>query len=106
MLLPKSDEGPRVAVILNTNWLISELGRLDGTYTVVAQIEMVLGANDRWPTVRLTADAPVTKLERNTLMSMVGNLVEPAKALGITVSADEAELSGPALLLSAIAIYR
>ncbi|MCQ9162773.1 hypothetical protein [Arthrobacter sp. STN4] len=106
MLRPEGDAGPAVAVILDANWLIGGLGRLDGTYTVVAQVEMVLEEGDKWPTLRLTADAPVTKLERDTLTAVVGNFIEPAEALGVTIAADEAELSGPALLLRAIAIYR
>jgi len=106
MLLTEGDPGPAVAVVLDANWLIGALGRLDGTYTVVAQAEMVLDEDDRWPTVRLTTEAPVTKFERDTRTEVVGNFVEPAKALGITIAANEAELSGPALLLRAIAIYR
>lgn len=106
MLRPEGEDGPAVAVVLDANWLIGALGRLDGTYTVVAQVEMVLGAEDKWPTVRLTAEAPVTKLERDTLTEVVGNFAEPAKALGVSIAANEAELKGPALLLRAIAVYR
>jgi hypothetical protein len=106
MLRPDGGDGPTVAIILDANWLIGALGRLDGIYTVVAQVEMVLGADDKWPTARLTTDAPVTKLERDTLTQVVGNFIEPAQALGVTISEDEAELSGPALILRAIAVYR
>ncbi|QOC25563.1 hypothetical protein IC744_04115 [Microbacterium hominis] len=105
-LSPLGESDPPVAVILDAEWLIGALGRIDGTYTVVAQVEMVLGAGDRWPTVRLTPDAPVTKLEREALTSAVGGFIEPAAALGVTLSTDEAELIGPALLLRAIAVYR
>lgn len=41
MLLPESNPGPAVAVVLGANWLIGALGRLDGTYTVIAQTEIV-----------------------------------------------------------------
>ncbi|MCI9856781.1 DUF6414 family protein [Microbacterium proteolyticum] len=105
-LTPSAGDSPAVAVILDGESLISDLGRIDGVYTVVAQVEMVLGQDDRWPTVRLTADAPVTKLERETLSAVVQNFVEPAEALGVVISPDAAELAGPALILRAIAIYR
>jgi hypothetical protein len=106
MLRPDGGDGPVVAVVLDANWLIGGLGRLDGIYTVLAQVEMVLGEDDRWPTVRLTTDAPVTKMERETLTEAVGKFAEPAAALGVTVKSGDAELKGPALLLRAIAVYR
>ena len=56
--------------------------------------------------MRLAAEAPVTKLERDTLTEVVGNFVEPAKALGVTITVNETELSGPALLSRAIAIHQ
>lgn len=106
MLQPLGGEGPTVAVILDNSSLITDLGRFDGVYSVIAQVERVLGEGDIWPTVRLTSDAPVTKLEQDTLNSVISNFVEPAKALGVEITPDEAELHGPALLLRAIAVYR
>lgn len=106
MLRPDGGDGPDVAVILDGNWLIGGLGRLDGIYTVVAQVEMVLGDEDRWPTVRLTSDAPVTKMERETLTSVVSGFKEGAAGLGVVIEDNASELKGPALLLRAIAVYR
>jgi hypothetical protein len=106
MLRPDGGDGPAVGVILDNNWLISGLGRLDGIYTVVAQVDMVLGEDDRWPTVRLTKDAPVTKMERDTLTQVVTNFKEPAAGLGVVIEDNASELRGPALLLRAIAVYR
>ncbi|SNS52409.1 hypothetical protein SAMN06309944_0641 [Micrococcales bacterium KH10] len=76
---------------------------LGGTDEVLAMLQPL---GDEGPTVRLTADAPVTKLEHDTLNSSISNFVEPAKALGVVITPDEAELHGPALLLRAIAVYR
>lgn len=106
MLRPDGGDGPSVAVILDASWLIGPLGRLEGIYTVVAQVEMVLGAEDKWPTVRLTPDAPVTDMERNTLTEVVENFKEPAAALGVKIEDNAAELAGPSLLLRPIAVYR
>ncbi len=105
-LRPLGDDGPAVAVVLDNKSLIADLGRLDGTYSVIAQVERVLSEEDSWPTMRLTTDAPATKLEQETLNSTVSNFIEPARALGVEISPDEAELRGPALLLRAIAVYR
>lgn len=106
MLRPLGDDGPLVAVVLDNRSLISDLGRLDGIYSVIGQVERVLGEEDTWPTLRLTTDAPATKLEQDTLSSTVSNFIDPAEALGVKITSDEAELRGPALLLRAIAVYR
>jgi len=105
-LTPRGDEGPAVITNLRPEWMISALGRLEGTYTVIAQVEQVLEEDDSWPTVRLTTDVPVTPLEKSTFASAVANFVEPAKALGIEISEADAAVQGPALLLRPVAIFR
>lgn len=105
-LVPLGGAGPRVAVILDSDYLIGRLGRIDGVYSVVAQVEIVLDEGDTWPTVRLTGEVPVTPLEQETLRETVENLAESAADLGVSLPTDATALNGPAVILRAIAVYR
>jgi len=105
-LTPDGQPGPTVTLALAQEWTIGAVGRLEGTYSVVAQVEQILKPGDEWPAVRLTSDAAATQLERNTLVKAVSGFVEPAKGLGIDLEPKAALIEGPALLLRPIAIYR
>lgn len=86
--------------------MIGELGHLSGEYTIVGQVDQVLAAGDVYPTLRMMRTAPVTVIELNALREIVGNFSEPAKTFGLNVSADDATISGPAIWLTPIAIFR
>jgi hypothetical protein len=103
---PLGDDGPRVAMPVKTKWLIGALGRLGGEYTVVAQVDRIIAADEELPAVRLTTDVAATPLEISTLKEALSNFVEPAKELGVEITDDEAVIAGPALWLEPIAIYR
>jgi hypothetical protein len=104
--VPEGMSGPPVAMNMKEIWRIGPIGRLEGIYTVVAQVEQVLGAEDEWPAIRMLTDAPITPLELSTLKSVVGNFEDSSKAMGVQVSADDASVKGPALVLSPIAVFR
>ncbi|MHA7306539.1 DUF6414 family protein [Arthrobacter sp. TMN-49] len=103
---PVGEKGPAVAMPISAEWLIGKTGRLGGEYTVVAQVDQILTDGEELPTLRLTHDVSATPLEINTLKESVGGFVEPAKAMGMDVSADDASITGPALWLNPIAIFR
>ncbi len=103
---PEGDEGPPVVIPLAQRWMIGQLGHLSGRYSVVAQVDQVLKSGEEFPTMRLTRDAPPIPAELQTFREVVGLFVEPAKQMGIEVSADDASIVGPALWLKPIAIFR
>lgn len=82
------------------------LGRLDGEYTVIGQVEQVVGEGDEWPVMRLTQDAPVTPLELTTMKNAIKEFAQGGEDLGLHASSVEATLTGPALVLTPIAIFR
>jgi hypothetical protein len=103
---PVGNSGPIVAMPVTAQWLIGRIGRLGGQYSIVAQVDRVLKAGEEFPTLRLTHDVAATPLEIDTMREIVGNFVEPAEALGVKISESDASVSGPALWLEPIAIYR
>lgn len=103
---PNGEAGPRVAMPILAEWLIGKMGRLGGTYTVVAQVDRIVEAGAEIPALRLTHSVAATPLELQALKDAVSNFAEPANNLGVTISAHEASIKGPALWLTPIAIYR
>lgn len=103
---PAGEIGPAVAMPISSEWLIGKIGRLGGEYSVVAQVEQVLGPAEELPTLRLTHDVSATPLEITTLRESISHFVEPAKAMGVDVTTSDASITGPALWLDPIAIFR
>jgi len=103
---PSGDEGPPVAMQLADRWMIGELGHLSGEYTVVGQVDQVLKDGEQYPTLRIMHAAPVTVVELEALREILGNFVEPAKQFGLSISPEDVTVSGPAIWLTPIAIFR
>jgi hypothetical protein len=103
---PSGDVGPLVAMQLADKWMIGELGHLAGEYTVVGQVEQILKSGELYPTLRLMPAAPVTKKELEVLREIVGGFTEPAKEFGLQITPDDAAISGPAMWLTPIAVFR
>lgn len=103
---PLGDIGPTVAMAVQQQWLIGTLGRVGGEYTVIAQVDRIIEGGDEFPAIRLTQDVGPTPLEVGLMKEALSNFVEPAKELGMTITDNEATISGPALWLEPIAIFR
>jgi hypothetical protein len=103
---PGGEGVPSVAMQLSPTWVIGHLDHLAGYYSVVAQVDRILGEEDELPTLRITREAPATPLELKLLRDAVGGFLDPAKAMGLEVSEDDAGVRGPAVWLTPIAIYR
>jgi hypothetical protein len=103
---PSGDDGPLVAMQLSDKWMIGELGHLSGEYTIVGQVDQVLEPGEDYPTLRLIPAAPVTANELEILRTIVGNFTESAKEFGLDVTPDDATISGPALWVTPIAVFR
>ena len=57
-LTPQGDAGPAVGVTFLNEWLIESVGRWNGTYTLIGQVEEVLPEGASWQTMRIIEDAP------------------------------------------------
>lgn len=103
---PMGESGPRVAMAVKSKWLIGKFGQFGGEYTVIGQVDRLVASNEEIPALRLTHDVAATELEVKTLKSSIANFKDPARAMGIGVSDNDAVVEGPALWIEPIAIYR
>jgi hypothetical protein len=103
---PSGGDGPPVAMQLADRWMIGQLGHLSGEYTVVGQVDQILEEGEQYPTLRIMHAAPVTVVELEALREIVGNFTDSAKVFALDISPDDATVSGPAVWLTPIAIYR
>ncbi|HEX2855954.1 MAG TPA: hypothetical protein VHO26_00540 [Propionibacteriaceae bacterium] len=103
---PNGELGPKVAMPLKLKWLIGKFGQFGGEYTVVAQVDRILNEGDELPALRLTQDVAATDLEVSTLKTILALFKEPAAGMGLTITDDDAAVTGPALWLEPIAIFR
>jgi len=103
---PMGNDGPRVVMPLKKKWMIGKVGQFGGDYTLIAQVDRLVKAGDRVPALRMTYDAPATELEITTIIAAIQPLKEASAALGVTVTDDDAIITGPALWLEPIAIFR
>lgn len=106
IMTPRGEPGPKVALPVNTDWLIGGLGDLGGDYTVIAQVDRIVPEGEELPAIRLTRDVPPTELEIDTLKEAVAGLITSARDIGVDASEDAATIVGPALWLVPLAIYR
>ena len=103
---PLGNAGPRVAMSIKKKWVISNLGRFGGEYSVVAQVDRLIDAGEELPALRFFHDVAPTPMEIKALKEGLAEFVAPAAAMGLVVSENEATIDGPGLWLDPIAIYR
>lgn len=102
---PLGDPGPQVAMPIKRKWVIGNLGRFGGEYSVVAQVDRLIGPGDEQPALRLTHEVAPTPLEVSTLKVALAQFTSSAQEFGLDL-ADAATIDGPALWLEPIAIFR
>ena len=100
------ESGPPVLLSASKTWFIGRLGELNGCFGVIGQVAQIVPDGEEYPVLRLTKDVAPTPLEVQTLKRVVEQYVEPAKLLGVNVEPGESVISGPALVVKPIAIYR
>lgn len=100
------EAGPPVLIAASKMWQIGRLGELSGYFGVIGQVSRIVPHEEEYPVLRLTKDVVPTPLEIQTLKNAVEHYVEPAKALGVNLGTGESVMTGPALVVKPIAIYR
>jgi len=95
---PNGDEGPAVALTFLNEWLVESVGRWNGIYTVIGQVEAVLPEGESWQVLRFIEDAPLTPLEKTTLLGAIEPFRGAISNFGIDLDESPTELSGPALV--------
>lgn len=107
LFMPRGDSGPKVAASFREDWIIEPVGRWNGTFTLVAQVEEVLREGSAWQSVRIVEDAPLTPMEEKTVKEAVAPLLGSFKdGFGIDIDDESIAIGGPALILRPIAMFR
>ncbi|MGW6129016.1 DUF6414 family protein [Cellulomonas sp. NPDC055163] len=105
-LAPLAVQEPLVAARLEEQYIVGGTQALEGEYTVVAQVEMLIAESGSVPAVRVLRDVPPTPLEITTINNALKGFIEPASGLGVEVDESDLTLSHPGIIVHPIAIFR
>lgn len=103
---PLGTDSPRVFARLDERYLVNGLGPIEGEVIVIGQIEALVEEGEYVPAIRVLRETPPTQLETDTITEALGNLIEPAAGLGVTISSDDITFGYPAVLMHPIAFFR
>jgi len=102
-----ADGAPRIIGRVAESYLLRGLGELDGTFTVVAQVEAVLAVGEELSAIRVIRDTPPTPLETNVIATALASFKGDAtEAIGVHVEDDDIMYAHPAVVVRPIAVYR
>jgi len=105
-LAPFGVSEPIVAARLEEEFVVGGAQAIEGEYTVVAQIETIIGTQESVPAIRVLRDVPPTPLETQTITDALQNFVEPARGLGVEIVDSDLTLHHPGIVVHPIAIFR
>jgi hypothetical protein len=98
---------PRIVGRIAEPFLLRGLGELDGQFTIVAQVESMLGEQEQVSAIRVIRDAPPTPLETQVIADAMRSFSGPAsEGVGVVVEDQDIMYRHPAVVIRPIAIYR
>ena len=103
---PLGIPAPRVAARLDEQYLVGGTEFVDGEFTIIGQVESLIGKSEVVPAIRVLREVPPTPLETQMMADGLKELVAPAAGLGLVISEDDLSLTYPGVVLHPIAIYR
>lgn len=87
--------------------VIGGFDRVQGEVRVTAQVDHVLGPNEKVSVIRVLRGVPPTPLEMNTIRdALKSNMLNAAEAMGMTLSEDDIEVSHPTVVVRTLAIWK
>lgn len=105
-LAPFGIAEPVIAARLDEDFVVGGTQAIEGEYTVVVQIEALVGTEESVPAIRVLRDVPPTPLETQTITNALSHFVEPAKELGVEIEESDLTLHHPGVIAHPIAIFR
>lgn len=103
---PLGARSPIVAARLSEPYIVGGTQAIEGEYTVVAQIESLIGGDEAVPAIRVIRDVPPTPMETETITNALRGFIEPSRELGVEISDSDITLRHPGVLVHPIAIFR
>lgn len=103
---PLGKTQPRVSARLDEKYIVGGTEVVIGEFTVIAQVETLIGEDDAIPTIRVLRETPPTPKETEVINEALTGFVEAGAALGVDVTHEDLTLRYPGVILHPIAIYR
>lgn len=105
--LPFGIERPKMFGAIEETYVIGGLQDLQGTFSIVAQVDTVLDEDQRLSLVRVLNDVPASPLEVKLAEEGLSNFQgDAATSFGLEISDDDIRLAYPGVLLRPLAIYK
>jgi hypothetical protein len=103
---PFKTVSPRMSARLDETFLIGGTQKVEGDFTVIAQVESLIESESDIPVMRILRDVPPSLLEAKTIADMIEGMIDSAAGLGVIVTKEDLTLNFPGVILHPIAIYR
>jgi len=97
---------PRIAARLDENYLVGGAQAVEGTFTVIGQVESLIQPGESVPAIRVVRDTPPTPMETETITTALKGMTEVAAGLGLEIADGDLTLQHPGVILHPIAIFR
>lgn len=105
--IPTDGKGPRIVGRLEDEYLIGGLDQIDGTFTVVAQVDKKVDPGEQVSAIRVLRDVPPTPRELEVIGDALASFQgEPAAELGIELTSEDLALSHPVVIVRPLAIFK
>ncbi|MFH7324498.1 hypothetical protein [Aeromicrobium sp. JJY06] len=105
-LAPHGAEEPRILGSLEAPYIVGGLENAEGRFTVIGQVDSLLGPDDKVSAVRILKDSPATPMEIDTMTEAVKHMQEGAEGLGVFIGDDDITFTSPAVMIRPIAVFR
>ena len=103
---PNTPSEYRLAVPVQSRYILVPFDEFSGRATFVAQVERILEPGDDVQVVRLIKNSPLLPVERDGLMEALPGLVSAFSELGVETSMDDFVLRHPAVILKPVCIFK
>jgi hypothetical protein len=105
-LRPGGVAEPRIIAGLQDAYLIGSRANVEGTFTVVGQVAVLLTGEQVESTIRVIRDVPPTQKELETINEAMTHFIEPGRELGVDIDASDITIPAPAVVIRPIAIFQ
>lgn len=103
---PGGVDHPRIIARLLDAYLIGGHENVEGTYTVVGQVERLLAGDEVVSAIRVIRDVPPTPKELETITEALTAFIPVAQELGVDMDQSDINIAAPGVVLRPIAIYQ
>lgn len=105
-LLPDGQAHPRIVARLDEKFIVGGLDAVEGTFTIIAQVDSILRSSQQESVIRVIRDVPPTPKEVEVIIEAMSNFIEPSSELGVEMGLDDLMFTDPTMVVRPIAVYK